>query len=74
MLGFNVENVQVKSKTLQIWDIGTGNDLIYQSWKCYLTPELQAIIYVIDSTETEDEMEISGLQLHGSLIRYVTLQ
>ncbi|CAL9098429.1 unnamed protein product [Musa textilis] len=49
-IGFNVETVQYNNVKFQVWDLGT---LIRQPyWRCYF-PNTQAVIYVVDSSDTD---------------------
>ncbi|KAH9843989.1 ADP-ribosylation factor family-domain-containing protein [Rhodofomes roseus] len=50
-IGFNVETVQYKNIKFQVWDLG-GQSSIRPYWRCYF-PNTAAIIYVIDSADTE---------------------
>ncbi|KAF8520118.1 ADP-ribosylation factor family-domain-containing protein [Gautieria morchelliformis] len=48
-IGFNVETVQYKNISFQVWDLG-GQSSIRPYWRCYY-PQTSAIIYVIDSSD-----------------------
>lgn len=50
-IGFNVETVEYKNLKLQVWDLG-GQGTIRPYWRCYY-PNTNAIIYVVDSSDTE---------------------
>ncbi|KAL9267685.1 ADP-ribosylation factor 3-like protein [Drosera capensis] len=50
-IGFNVETVQYNNIKFQVWDLG-GQTSIRPYWRCYF-PNTQAIIYVVDSSDTE---------------------
>ncbi|KAG2495684.1 hypothetical protein HYH03_006284 [Edaphochlamys debaryana] len=50
-IGFNVETVTYKNIKFQVWDLG-GQTSIRPYWRCYF-PCTQAIIYVVDSTDTD---------------------
>ena len=50
-IGFNVETVSYKNIKFQVWDLG-GQTSIRPYWRCYY-PNTQAIIYVIDSTDSD---------------------
>lgn len=50
-IGFNVESVTYKNIKFQVWDLG-GQTSIRPYWRCYY-PNTQAIIYVVDSSDTE---------------------
>eukprot|EP01026_Neomeris_dumetosa_P035538 TRINITY_DN2850_c0_g1_i1.p1 TRINITY_DN2850_c0_g1~~TRINITY_DN2850_c0_g1_i1.p1 ORF type:complete len:181 (-),score=24.85 TRINITY_DN2850_c0_g1_i1:316-858(-) len=50
-IGFNVETVTYKNIKFQVWDLG-GQTSIRPYWRCYY-PNTQAIIYVVDSCDTE---------------------
>jgi len=50
-IGFNVETVSYKNINFQVWDLG-GQSSIRPYWRCYYA-NTQAIIYVIDSSDTE---------------------
>ncbi|KGB75039.1 arf/Sar family protein [Cryptococcus deuterogattii 99/473] len=49
-IGFNVETVSYKNINFQVWDLG-GQSSIRPYWRCYYA-NTQAIIYVIDSSDT----------------------
>ncbi|KAK8815210.1 hypothetical protein WA158_003422 [Blastocystis sp. Blastoise] len=49
-IGFNVETIQYKNLTFQVWDLG-GQTSIRPYWRCYY-PNTQAIIFVVDSADT----------------------
>ncbi|KAL0255822.1 hypothetical protein I308_100631 [Cryptococcus tetragattii IND107] len=49
-IGFNVETVTYKNINFQVWDLG-GQSSIRPYWRCYYA-NTQAIIYVIDSSDT----------------------
>ncbi|KAH7569345.1 hypothetical protein JRO89_XS06G0149200 [Xanthoceras sorbifolium] len=57
-IGFNVETVQYNNIKFQVWDLGRacawsgGQTSIRPYWRCYF-PNTQAIIYVIDSSDTD---------------------
>jgi len=50
-IGFNVETVTYKNIKFQVWDLG-GQTSIRPYWRCYYA-NTDAIIYVIDSSDTE---------------------
>lgn len=50
-LGFNVEQVDFQGMTMSLWDLG-GQTNMRPYWRCYLN-NTTAIIYVIDSCDTE---------------------
>ncbi|KAH8830677.1 ADP-ribosylation factor family-domain-containing protein [Flagelloscypha sp. PMI_526] len=50
-IGFNVETVEYKNIKFQVWDLG-GQSSIRPYWRCYF-PNTSAIIYVIDSADTD---------------------
>merc|ERR1719461_1990655 len=50
-IGFNVETVEYKNITFQVWDLG-GQTNIRPYWRCYY-PNTNAIIYVVDSADRE---------------------
>ncbi|TYH10650.1 hypothetical protein ES288_A07G194200v1, partial [Gossypium darwinii] len=57
-IGFNVETVQYNNIKFQVWDLGK---------RCYF-PNTQAIIYVVDSSDT-DRIGIVKEELHAILER-----
>lgn len=63
-IGFNVETVTYKNIKFQVWDLG-GQTSIRPYWRCYY-PNTQAIIYVVDSTDT-DRIGISRDEFHAIL-------
>ncbi|EOR01252.1 ADP-ribosylation factor-like protein 1 [Wallemia ichthyophaga EXF-994] len=50
-IGFNVESIDYNGLKLNVWDLG-GQTSIRPYWRCYYA-NTQAIIYVVDSTDTE---------------------
>jgi len=50
-IGFNVEQVNYKNLTFQVWDLG-GQTSIRPYWRCYYA-NTDAIIYVVDSVDRE---------------------
>eukprot|EP00028_Trichosphaerium_sp_Am-I-7-wt_P003369 CAMPEP_0168524342 /NCGR_PEP_ID=MMETSP0405-20121227/10586_1 /TAXON_ID=498012 /ORGANISM="Trichosphaerium sp, Strain Am-I-7 wt" /LENGTH=175 /DNA_ID=CAMNT_0008546517 /DNA_START=1 /DNA_END=528 /DNA_ORIENTATION=- len=62
-IGFNIEQVEYKKLTMQIWDVG-GQDRIRRLWKHYYNG-VNAIIFVVDSADThrvkEAAMELNGI-------------
>lgn len=69
-IGFNVETVQYKNIKFQVWDLG-GQTSIRPYWRCYY-PNTDAIIYVVDSADT-DRLNIAKQELHAMLeVRMVT--
>lgn len=50
-VGFNLETLQYKTVTFQVWDLG-GQTGIRPYWRCYFA-QTDAIIYVVDSTDKE---------------------
>ena len=63
-IGFNVETVSYKNIKFQVWDLG-GQTSIRPYWRCYY-PNTQAIIYVVDSTDT-DRIGTSREEFHAIL-------
>ncbi|KAJ8634659.1 hypothetical protein MRB53_008926 [Persea americana] len=63
-IGFNVETVQYNNIKFQVWDLG-GQTSIRPYWRCYF-PNTQAIIYVIDSSDT-DRLVIAKDEFHAIL-------
>lgn len=63
-IGFNVETVQYNNIKFQVWDLG-GQTSIRPYWRCYY-PNTQAIIYVVDSSDTE-RMSIAQEEFHAIL-------
>ena len=60
-IGFNVETVTYKNIKFQVWDLG-GQTSIRPYWRCYY-PNTQAIIYVVDSSDT-DRISMSAGEFH----------
>eukprot|EP00470_Lotharella_oceanica_P015251 CAMPEP_0170182778 /NCGR_PEP_ID=MMETSP0040_2-20121228/28823_1 /TAXON_ID=641309 /ORGANISM="Lotharella oceanica, Strain CCMP622" /LENGTH=169 /DNA_ID=CAMNT_0010428321 /DNA_START=216 /DNA_END=725 /DNA_ORIENTATION=- len=50
-IGFNVERVEHKNLTFQVWDIG-GQDKIRKLWRHYYE-NTDAVIFVVDSSDRE---------------------
>ncbi|KAG6424259.1 hypothetical protein SASPL_114674 [Salvia splendens] len=63
-IGFNVETVQYNNIKFQVWDLG-GQTSIRPYWRCYF-PNTQAIIYVVDSSDT-DRLVIAKEEFHAIL-------
>lgn len=63
-IGFNVETVTYKNIKFQVWDLG-GQTSIRPYWRCYY-PNTQAIIYVVDSSDTE-RIGTSAAEFHAIL-------
>ncbi|MEW5317978.1 MAG: hypothetical protein WDW38_009233 [Sanguina aurantia] len=63
-IGFNVETVTYKNIKFQVWDLG-GQTSIRPYWRCYY-PNTQAVIYVVDSTDTE-RISTSREEFHAIL-------
>ncbi|KAK9810949.1 hypothetical protein WJX73_000507 [Symbiochloris irregularis] len=63
-IGFNVETVTYKNIKFQVWDLG-GQTSIRPYWRCYY-PNTQAIIYVVDSSDTE-RISVSAGEFHAIL-------
>lgn len=63
-IGFNVETVTYKNIKFQVWDLG-GQTSIRPYWRCYY-PNTQAIIYVVDSSDTE-RISVSREEFHAIL-------
>ncbi|CAA6670297.1 unnamed protein product [Spirodela intermedia] len=63
-IGFNVETVQYNNIKFQVWDLG-GQTSIRPYWRCYF-PNTQAIIYVVDSSDTE-RLVIAKEEFHAIL-------
>ena len=63
-IGFNVESVTYKNVKFQVWDLG-GQTSIRPYWRCYY-PNTQAIIYVVDSSDTE-RISTSQEEFHAIL-------
>lgn len=59
-IGFNVETVQYKNITFQVWDLG-GQSSIRPYWRCYYA-DTQAVVYVVDSSDRE-RLEINKIEL-----------
>jgi ADP-ribosylation factor-like protein 1 len=50
-IGFNVETLQYKNISFQVWDLG-GQTSIRPYWRCYY-PNTDAIIFVVDSVDSD---------------------
>ena len=66
-IGFNCEKVKgttgrSKNLTFLIWDVG-GQEKLRPLWRPY-TRATDAIIFVVDSCDTEDRLEEAKLELH----------
>lgn len=56
-----METVTYKNIKFQVWDLG-GQTSIRPYWRCYY-PNTQAIIYVVDSSDT-DRISMSAGEFH----------
>ena len=63
-VGFNLETLQYKNITFQVWDLG-GQTGIRPYWRCYFS-QTDAIIYVVDSTD-RDRMGVAKHELFALL-------
>lgn len=63
-VGFNVETVEYKKLTMQVWDVG-GQDKIRKLWRHYYRGT-DALIYVVDSSDKE-RLELAREELHSIL-------
>eukprot|EP00736_Rhodelphis_marinus_P005280 Rmarinus@m.13250 len=63
-IGFNVETITYNNLTFQVWDLG-GQTSIRPYWRCYYQ-NTQAIIYVVDSTDT-DRLSLAKKELLAML-------
>lgn len=59
-----METVTYKNIKFQVWDLG-GQTSIRPYWRCYY-PNTQAIIYVVDSSDTE-RISTSAGEFHAIL-------
>ena len=75
-IGFNVEQVQYKNLSFQVWDLG-GQTSIRPYWRCYYT-NTDAVIYVVDSAD-HDRIGVSKdelfymLKVNFSIIKRLTV-
>merc|ERR1712076_326698 len=60
-IGFNVETVEYKNISFNVWDVG-GQDKIRLLWRHYYT-NTQGLIYVVDSND-RDRIEENREELH----------
>ena len=60
-IGFNVETLQYKNISINMWDLG-GQTSIRPYWRCYSA----AVIFVVDSTD-RDRLETARKELHMML-------
>jgi len=63
-IGFNVETVEYKNISFNVWDVG-GQDKIRLLWKHYYT-NTQGLIFVVDSNDRE-RIEENRMELHRML-------
>jgi ADP-ribosylation factor-like protein 1 len=59
-IGFNMETIEVKNLSFQVWDLG-GQTNIRPYWRCYYA-NTNAIIYVVDSADRE-RMDLARKEL-----------
>ncbi|CAI8498233.1 unnamed protein product [Pichia kudriavzevii] len=60
-IGFNVETLQYKNISINMWDLG-GQTSIRPYWRCYYA-NTAAVIFVVDSTD-RDRLETARKELH----------
>merc|ERR1719188_1892473 len=73
-IGFNVETVEYKNLSFQVWDIG-GQDKIRKLWRHYYQGT-QGVIFVIDSSDRdriEDAREEMDMMLREDEMRDAVL-
>merc|ERR1712063_187734 len=73
-IGFNVETVEYKNISFNVWDIG-GQDKIRKLWRYYYA-NTQGLIFVIDSNDRdriEDAQEELAHMLNGDEMRDAVL-
>ncbi|EDQ89630.1 uncharacterized protein MONBRDRAFT_36954 [Monosiga brevicollis MX1] len=63
-IGFNVEEVQYKGLSMNVWDVG-GQSKIRPLWRHYYN-NVDAVIYVVDSADAE-RVEEAREELHDML-------
>eukprot|EP00656_Telonema_subtile_P028749 TRINITY_DN3135_c0_g2_i2.p1 TRINITY_DN3135_c0_g2~~TRINITY_DN3135_c0_g2_i2.p1 ORF type:complete len:233 (-),score=61.74 TRINITY_DN3135_c0_g2_i2:54-752(-) len=63
-IGFNLETVQYKDISFQVWDVG-GKDKIRPLWRHYYE-DVTALIFVVDSND-RDRMSEAAQELHRML-------
>ena len=63
-IGFNVETLQYKNISINMWDLG-GQTSIRPYWRCYYA-NTAAVIFVVDSTD-RDRLETARKELHMML-------
>ncbi len=63
-IGFNVETVEYKNISFNVWDVG-GQDKIRLLWRHYYT-NTQGLIFVVDSND-RDRIEENREELHKML-------
>eukprot|EP00796_Vickermania_ingenoplastis_P011245 gene11245-7813_t len=63
-VGFNLETVQYKNVSFEVWDLG-GQTGIRPYWRCYYS-DTDAIIYVVDSAD-KDRMGVAKQELFALL-------
>merc|ERR1712025_1551184 len=63
-IGFNVETVEYKNISFNVWDIG-GQDKIRKLWRYYYA-NTQGLIFVVDSSD-HDRIEDAREELHQML-------
>jgi len=67
-IGFNVENISYKKQSFSFWDVG-GQEKIRPLWAHYVENTV-ALVWVIDSNESDDRINESFRELEGLLKRY----
>ncbi|GMF05612.1 hypothetical protein B5S28_g4248 [[Candida] boidinii] len=60
-IGFNVETLNYKNISINMWDLG-GQTSIRPYWRCYYA-NTAAVIFVVDSTD-RDRMDVAKKELH----------
>ncbi|KAG8769508.1 hypothetical protein FRC15_004552 [Serendipita sp. 397] len=60
--GFNLEDIKYNGKSFSLWDFG-GDNRIRSIWHCYYV-YVEAIVYVVDSANTERMPEARRVMHH----------
>lgn len=61
-IGFNVESINHQNLTITVWDMG-GRQQLHSLWMTYL-PHTDALVYVVDCTDTDERLSQSSELLH----------
>ena len=65
-IGFNVKTISHNNMEFNCWDVG-GGDKIYLLYRHYFSPDLNGLIWMVDSND-RDRLEDSKEKLFGNCL------